>query len=311
MSVSIISVDDGNRTTVDDLKSNPLMVPARIMELLDNQFLDDVIFRDAGANATAIMEFEQSTPLFLDDESETVAEFSEIPVGAGRRGLRRIAVGVKKGRGVRISKEMVDENKIDDVNRQIIQLTNTMIRARHRAARAALLADSAVPTIAATAAWGTTGSRIRRDVMAAVEVVSSAVPDGSSAEDVLGFEPDTIILPGSITPVLMDDEDFLKIFVGDIAGDSPAYTGTMPRQIAGMLPLRTRFWPGDRALVLERGTIGKRSDARPLQVTELYGEGNGPNGGPTESWRSDATYKRVLGVDQPLAACWITGINEL
>ena len=73
--------------------------------------------------------------------------------------------------------------------------------------------------------------------------------------------------------------------------------------------LRDGVQGASEMLVLERGTVGFYSDTRALQATELYPEGNGPNGGPTESWRSDATRKRVMGVDQPLAACWITGVR--
>ena len=78
--------------------------------------------------------------------------------------------------------------------------------------------------------------------------------------------------------------------------------------VMGMLGLKARFWPNDRVLVCQRKTMGFYTDPRPLEVTPLYPEGNGPNGGPTESHRSDATMKRGMGIDQPLAACWITGV---
>lgn len=309
MTYPVVGVGDGARTTVDTLVGAPLAIPAKILELLDTSFLTDVVFRDAGDNTNGLVSFEESTPLFLDAEVEDVAEFAEIPVGAGQRGLPRIAVGTKKGLGVRVSKEMRDENKLDDVNRQITQLTNTMIRADARALRAALT-SSTIPTIAATAAWGTSGSKSRRDLANAQEVVASAKPAGFTQEDVFGFVADTVIMPGSIGPVLMDDEDFLKVYVGDLANQNIAYTGKLPRDVLAMAGLLSRFWPADRALVLQRKVVGFRSDTRRLQVTPLYPEGNGPNGGPTESWRSDATRKRVVGVDQPLAACWITGITE-
>jgi len=309
MTVPIVSVGDGPRTTVDQLVGAPLLIPTRVLELLDNAFLDSVIFRNAGPNTNGLVSGEESTPLFLGDDVEDVAEFGEIPVGTGQRGLPRIWAGSRKGLGVRVSKDMRDENRIDDVNRQIIQLANTARRARERALRHALMHPS-IPTIAATEAWGTTGSKIRRDVANATEVVRTAKPAGATSEDLLGFKADTIILPGGIGPVVMDDEDFLKIYVGDIAGESPAYTGVLPRKVGPLIGMEADFWPTDRALVLQRQTLGFFSDTRALQMTGLYPEGNGPNGGPTESWRSDLTWKRVIGVDQPLAACWITGIDE-
>ena len=72
--------------------------------------------------------------------------------------------------------------------------------------------------------------------------------------------------------------------------------------------IQSRTFPADKALILERGTVGFYSDTRPLQFTALYPEGNGPNGGPRETWRSDASHKRVMGLDQPKAAIWLTGL---
>lgn len=309
MTVSVASVHDGPGITVDHLVGAPMMIPTRILELLDNSFLDDAVFRDAGRNTNGLVMGEESTPLFLGGDVETVAEFAEIPVAAGQRGLPRIWVGSKKGLGVRVSREMRDENKIDDVNRQIVQLTNTTRRARERALRTALSTAAAIPSIAAVGAWGTANSRIRRDFSNAIEVIRSARPDGSTTEDILGFTPDAAIIPAGMEAVLLDDDEFLKIYRGNIANESIAYTGKMPNEFMGLTGLTSRFWPNDRILVFERNTLGFKSDTRPLEATGLYPEGNGPNGGPTESWRSDTTYKRVLGVDQPLAACWITGIT--
>jgi hypothetical protein len=304
------SVSDGSRTTVADLVGNPLMIPARIIELLNNAFLTDVVFRNAGGNSNGLVGFEENTPLFLAGDVEDVAEYGEIPIAVGQRGIARVAVGVKRGLGVRVSREMRDENQVDKVNLQIRQLTNTMIRSEERVLRALLLASSSIPSIAATAAWTGATSKVRRDISAAQEKVATAKPAAEvSTEEYLGFDADTIILPGSIRAVLQDNEEFLKVYNTTAEGEALAFRGTMPGQVLGLNPLLTRFWPNDRALVLQRGTVGFRSDTRPLEATGLYPEGNGPNGGPTESWRTDTTRKRVLGVDQPLAACWITGIQ--
>lgn len=308
--IQVVGVGDGPRMTVDMLVGNPLFIPTRIAELLQDNFLTDVVFRNGGGNTNGIVGFEEGVPLFLGDDVADVAEFSEIPVGEGQRGIPRIVVGTKQGLGIRVSKEMRDENRLDDVNRKIRQLTNTWIRAEERALRA-LLSNPAIPSIPATVAWGTPGSKIRRDIANAEEEIASATPDQAAEEDIYGFEPDSIIMPGGIAPVLMDDDDFLKVYVGEVAAESIAYTGVLPRMIGDLVGFKSRFWPKDRALVLERNTIGFYSDTRARQITPLYPEGNGPNGGPTESWRADGTQKRVLGLDQPKAACWITGIQEV
>lgn len=306
--VGIVSVTDGPATTVNDLVGAPMVIPRRIISLLANQWVEEVLLRDAGANTNGMVSYGESTPLYLDAEVEKVAEFGEIPVGAGQIGLPRIAVGTKEGLGVRVSKEMRDENKVDDVNRQVTQVTNTMLRAGHRALRA-LLENPAIPTIAAGAAWDTANGRPRRDLANAQEVIAAARPAGTLADDSnFEFEADTVVLPGQITPILMDNENFLAVYKDGLSTEDIRYTGKLPREIMGMLGLRARGFASNKVLVVERGTVGFRSDTRPLQATGLYPEGGGPNGGPTESWRSDVTRKRVLGIDQPLAACWISGV---
>lgn len=307
MSTTVGSVSDGPAITVRQLVANPLNIPARVKQLLNNNFLTDVIFRDAGGNGAGAVVYEESTPLFLAGSPEDVAEFGEIPVAVGQRGTPRLAVGVKRGLGVRVSREMRDENRLDDVNRQLIQLRNTMVRAEENALLS-LAQAAAIPAITASATWGTTG-KPRLDIANAMETVAGQNA-GEGTQDVLGFEPDTIILPGNITPVLLNNSDFLSIYSNNptTGAEDIRYTGVLPGTVMGLTALRTRFWPSNKALVIQRGIVGFRSDTRPLEITPLYPEGNGPNGGPTESWRTDTTRKRVLGVDQPLAACWINGI---
>ena len=298
-----LTLDGGRKITVDDIRRNPLFLPARILELLDGQFIDDVLLRYEGDAST--IAFEEGSSLFLDDEVQEMLEFEEIPVAGYQRGLPRVAIATKKGLGVRISEDMKRENNVAAVNRQVTALVNTMIRARVLAMRQ-LVMNPAIPTIAASAAWDTASGKPRRDLAAAAEVVASAGDD--TVDTTENYEADTTVMPGGITPILLDNDDFLKVYGGNLASENIAYTGKLPGDVMGMLGLKARFWPTDRVLVCQRKTIGFYTDPRPLEVTPLYPEGNGPNGGPTESYRVDATMKRGMGIDQPLAACWITGV---
>lgn len=298
-----LTLDGGRKITVDDIRRNPLFLPARILELLDGQFIDDILLRYEGDAST--IAFEEGSSLFLDDEVQEMLEFEEIPVAGYQRGLPRVAIATKKGLGVRISEDMKRENNVAAVNRQVTALVNTMIRARFLAMRQ-LVMNPAIPTIAASAAWDTASGKPRRDLAAAAEVVASAGDD--TVDTTENYEADTTVMPGGITPILLDNDDFLKVYGGNLASENIAYTGKLPGDVMGMLGLKARFWPTDRVLVCQRKTLGFYTDPRPLEVTPLYPEGNGPNGGPTESHRVDATMKRGMGIDQPLAACWITGV---
>lgn len=286
-----------------------MVIPARVLDLLANNFIAETLLRNGGSNGNGLVEYYESTPLYLGNDVEFVAEFAEIPVGAGQIGLPRISVATKKGLGIRVSREMRDENRMGAVELQIKQLTNTMIRAEDRALRL-ILNNPAIPTIPAAAAWTASTARIRDDLFNAKEVILSAKPDATQDDDLFGFDPDTVVMHGSVEAILGRNDAFNSVYRNSpLVTEDISYTGKLPQKIVDLDALRTRSFDKTRVLVLERNTVGFYSDTRALEATGLYPEGNGPNGGPTESWRSDATRKRAMGVDQPLAACWITGVQ--
>jgi hypothetical protein len=308
---SVVSAGDGGfRITVADLIGNPLWIPTKLKERMENMFISEALLRNGGANSNGLVGYSQGDPTFLIGDVEDVAEFGEIPVSSGQQGAPQIAVATKRGLGVRVSREMRDENNVRAVTTQMTQLVNTFIRADDRVAKA-LLQSAAVPTLAAGALWNTASGDPRLDIANAIESIATAAPaavDGGSAEEWYGFQPDTLVLNGGILPTLISNDKFNKIFVGNIANESITYTGAYPGSIFGLDIIRSRSFPVNKVLILERGTIGFYSDTRPREITGLYPEGNGPNGGPSESWRCDATHKRAIALDQPKAGIWLTGV---
>jgi hypothetical protein len=309
----IVSVGDGARITVSDIVANPLFVPTKLKELMENQFISEALFRNGGANPAGSVLYREGNPMFLDDEVADVAEFAEIPVSSGRRGIPRTAYATKKGLGVRVSKEMIDENNVGLVNDQMTQLRNTFRRHNDRSVKA-LFQSVLVPTLGVAEPWDdATLGKPRTDIATAIEQIATAAPtelEGGSTDEFYGFEPDTIVMHYGLLPILMDNDNFMKVYQQNVlSAQAPDYVGALPSTIFGLSVVLSRTFPIDKVLILERGTVGFYSDTRPLQFTALYPEGNGPNGGPTESYRSDATHKRALAVDQPKAALWLTGVT--
>lgn len=307
MTTSIVSVSDGAQITVSDIVGNPLFIPTKLKELMQNQFISEALLRNAGSNPNGIVGFREGDSMFLEEDVQDVAEFGEIPVSSGSRGLPRTAYAVKKALGVRVSKEMIDENQIDQVNKQMTGLKNTFIRANDRGAKG-LLQSAAVPTMAVTTAWDASGGKPRTDIAKAIDKITTAAPANATEDESFNFIPDTLVVHPGMLATLMDNEDVLKVYQGNLADQNIAYTGALPSSIWGLSVIQSFAFPRDKVLVLERGTVGFLSDTRPLQFTTLYPEGNGPNGGPTETWRSDASHKRAMGLDQPKAALWLTGL---
>ncbi|MFE3597326.1 hypothetical protein ACFXOH_21500 [Bacillus subtilis] len=305
---TLVSVSDGNRFTVSDLVKNPLFIPTKLKELMENQFISEALFRNGGKNEAGIVAYREGDPMFLDADVQDVAEFGEIPVSSGQLGTPRVAFATKKALGVRISQEMKDENNIDAVNKQLNGLKNTFIRANDRAAKA-LLQSAAVPTMAVSAAWDNASGKPRTDIAKGIEKITTAAPANATADESWAFEPDTMVVHPGLLSILMDNDQILKVYNGNVANESIAYTGVIPGELMGLTVIKSRTFPIDRVFLCERSTIGFYSDTRSLTFTGLYPEGNGPMGGPRETWRSDASQKRALGLDQPKAGLWLTGVT--
>lgn len=300
----------GPKITVAHFFANPLWVQSKIYELIANKFIAEALLRNAGGNPSGLVLYNEGEPMFLNGDVEQVAEYGEIPVAIGAGGAPKVGIATKRGLGVRISREMRDKDQLDKVNRQLLQLVNTFIRANDRTILA-LLQSAAVPAQAVSTAWNASGSKPRTDLADAIRTVSTAAPtalQGGTGDEWFGFQPDTIVLHPGMLATLMDNEQVLKVYQGNVANESLLYTGALPSQIYGLDVIQSLAVPANRVLILQRGVIGFYSDSRPFEVTPMYPEGGGPNGGPRETWRADATQERVAVLDQPKAGLWLTGL---
>lgn len=312
---NIVSVQDGPRLTVATMMKSPTLIPKRVLSMMDQQFLVDAVLRRGGDAPSGTVLFYESTPLFSNDDPQVVDEFGEIPTTGGSLGTPRTVRTVRRAMGLRVSKQMQDRNDVDAVNTQIVQIRNTMVRAWEDAFFSALVANAAVQTMATDTVWSSSSSHIRKDVNTAKFLIKNASSDGNgqNGKSKFGYKPDTLVI-STVTEVdFLDSDEVAKPYLGgNIADENLQYTGKLPRQwldLDVVTSWRLDAYINGAAIVCERKTVGFISDERPLQATPMYGEGNGPNGGPTESWRTDTTRASAIGIDQPKAAVIITGVH--
>jgi hypothetical protein len=302
----IISVQDGPRIAVNDLINNPTVVPRRILQLANNQFLADSILRDAGGNNSGVVEYSSSTPLFADRGAAIRTEFGEYALVTTSMGIPSIATTVDRGMSILISDEMRMRNNMDRVNTQLMQVKNTMVRDWDAAFMALFLANASVQTFGAATAWATS-TAIRTDILKATKFVNTALAPGGQAGNYLNFNADTMIITESTRYDIMSSASFnsgTAIFQGNLADENLQYTGVLPQKILNLdvLVAKGSALPDGKAIVLERKTVGFISDEEPLQSTPLYRDQ------PRRTWRSDTNRRSAMGLDQPLAACIITAV---
>lgn len=303
---SIVGVQDGPRLTVSAIIKQPTLIPARMRNLLANQFIVDSLLRTLPRTQSGAYIYEEGTPLFADGDAAIVEEFGEIPYITGSVGERKVALTVKRALALKISQEMVNRNDIDRVNTQQKQIKNTMIRTWDNAFFGALLAHPDIPSLVATSTWASAGAKIRTDISEARALIEEATFPGQT-ENYYDFNPDTLVIGTATRTDLIQSDDFTKVYnaTSATATQSPSYTGTLPGDFVGLniLVSRTmdRLAPG-KALLLERKTLGGIGDERPTSTTPLYEDK------PRESWRSDTVRQSAIVIDQPKAAAWITGV---
>lgn len=313
MATNIISVQDGPRITVNSLMKSPTIIPRRILEMSDQEFLVDAVLRMGQDAPSGAVLYYQSTPLFSNDDPAILEEYGEIPVTNGSLGTPLVARVVRRSLGLRVSKTQRDRNQVDTVLTQMLQIKNTMVRAWEDAFFSALVANTQVQVLVTDNAWGGTGSHIRQDVNGARYLVKNVGADGSpNNKQKFGYIADTLIISTETETDFLDSDEVTKPYIGNIADKNIQYTGVLDNKFLGLDVLtswRLAAYAPSCAIVLQRKVVGGIADERPMSATPMYGEGNGPNGGPREAWRTDTTRASAIYLDQPLAAVFIAGVN--
>lgn len=311
MVTKIVSTQDGPRLTVSMMLKSPTLIPKRVISMMDQAFLADAVLRKASDAPSGSVLFFESTPLFAEDEPEILDEFGEIPTTNGSLGTPKVSRVVRRALGLRVSKTMIDRNNADMVNIQTVQIRNTMVRAWEDAFFSAVVANGSVQVMMTDKSWQAADSHIRQDVNAAKFLISTAAAD-DAGDQKFGYEADTLIISEETATDFLDSDEVSKPYIGNIADESIQYTGVLPNKFLGLDVMKSwrlsAYFPSG-AIVCQRKVFGGISDERPLQATPMYGEGNGPNGGPTESFRSDTTRASAIFFDQPKAVVLIVGVN--
>jgi len=300
---NIVSAQDGPRVTVATLVKNPLVIPKRIISLLDNQFVMDSLLRPGGDAPGGAIVYSESTPLFPNGQAGIKEEFGEYPIIVSQEGQIRVVTTTNRGFSILISEDMRRRNSMDRVNLQMTQGKNLMIKTWDTVFNTAVLTNPSVPTLPVTVAWNQSGAKIRFDIGQAKQVVTEATSD-TQADNFLGFNPNVMVMSPTVANVITYNDEYNAIFQGNIADQNISYVGKLPNQLHDLTVLVSLTFPDDKVLICERNTIGFIANERPLQSTPLYEDQ------PRETWRSDTSRISAVGIDQPQAGVILTGVTS-
>jgi hypothetical protein len=294
---------DGPRITFDALLKDPLMIPALILDMVQNEFIVDAVLRAGGLAQSGAVRYAESTPMYADDVPEIRAEFAEVPVVPTSIGIPRVVFTHERAMAILVSDEMRRRQLIDPVTRQLTQVANTMQYSWNTAFFSALIANASIQTLAVSNAWASSNATIRADIANSVYLVENAqITSAIGFNQFLGFEADTMIINHGTKNTLLQSSSFAAPYIGDIASENLQYTGILPNKIFNLDVLVSRQVPVGNAIVLQRKRCGFVADELPFQAGPLYRDE------PRKSSRSDTQRSSAVGFDQPLSVVVVSGV---
>ena len=277
-------------------------------------FIAEFLLRQGPPATGGSIAYREAEPLFANTEPDIIAEYGEIPSTDFHTGGLFTKATVKRGYGVRMSQEMLDRNDTATFARNTQQAINTMRLSFDRLCFQTFKNHPRVGSVVSSTAtsaggWLDATTGIRKDVAAAMYAIQSAHGE-NSVDERYNYNPDTLVLHPAVLSAWIDNEEINATFMNSPAvTESPRYRFVFPRTFFGLnivtsfeMPVNNQGRP-NAALLCQRSEVGFISDERPFRVTPLYEHK------PTESWRSDMTRISTMGIDNPLAAVWITGID--
>jgi hypothetical protein len=303
MPVGTRGVSDSPRITVNELLKDPLVIPALILDMTQNEFVMDSVLRMGGAAPSGAVRYSESTPLYADDYPEIRPEFGEVPVVPTSIGIPRVVFTHERAMAIMLSDEMRRRQAVDPVTRQLMQVKNTMVYSWNTAFYSAVVANSSIQTLAVANTWASAAATIRADLAQACFLVENAnIVSPSGVTQWLGFEADTLIINHGTKNTLLQSSTFAAPYIGDIASENLLYTGKLPQKIFNLDVLVSRQVPAGNAIVMQRQRAGFFADELPYVAGPLYRDE------PRKTWRSDTQRASAIGLDQPLAITLLSGV---
>jgi hypothetical protein len=285
------------------LLKDPLVIPALILEMTQNEFIVDAVLRAGGLATSGAVRYSESTPLYADDTPEIRAEFAEVPVVPTSVGIPRVVFTHERAMAILVSDEMRRRQVIDPVTRQLTQVKNTMIYSWNTAFYSAVIANAGIQTLAVANPWASSNATIRGDIANAVYLVENAqITSAIGFNQFLGFEADTMIINHGTKNTLLQSSSFAAPYIGDIASENLQYTGVLPNKIFNLDVLVSRQVPAGNAIVMQRNRCGFIADELPFIAGPLYREES------RKAYRSDTQRSAAIGLDQPLSITLLSGV---
>lgn len=237
--------------TVAAYLKRPELLTRALTSLTYQRFVADRIFLQGSPESVAggAVEYQQSESIFPDRDAETTAPRTEFPRASWTESVLT-AVVEQHGLEIPINGLAVRRNRIDQLQRGLVKLSNAVVKYVDSMAITMLLAGAG--NSAAGDSWATAGNAADN-----IAEVIQAVEDENE-----GYEVDTLIVNGAQHLQLMKDDDLRNAQ----PRESPAnaiVTGRIAPFLGLRQILRTNTIPAGTALLMDSRMAGTIADEQP------------------------------------------------
>jgi hypothetical protein len=282
---------NGSLVTVDQYLQNPTRVTRVLQRLNLQRYISDLIFGAGPAVTGGAVLYDQLTAndLFLLDDVERIEPGMDHPILTDEAPTPKIAAVGKWGGRVFITYEQRDRNRTDVLNRELIKLSNTIVRKVDTVAIATLNA-APILTFGGVDWTNAADNVILSNLIDAFALVND--PD-------MGYEVDTVLL----NPVQSNDmlkNKSLRDALGPTAQEAIVRGASMGRLLNADFYKTNRVAAGT-GYALMRKMVGGVSDEQPLRSRTYETEQN-------ERIWVQANRRLVPYVTDPLCVVKLLGI---
>lgn len=307
----ILGENSGGSYTVSDYVDEPELIVDEIVSIVQDAAIENVFYSDDGETTASAIIFKQRVSPFLSESPHEVAEFEEIPTADIRVGDDKVEKAFKIAEGLRVSYEMIKDNRIDLLSRGVEQLANEFLYASARQGldRVKAATDEHNQVVSAGTPWSTVTAEIGQDVLRACAIVSSALVDGDVDDErkaALGYTPDTLVMHPSVWYNIIGNKTIQAAFIGANSGDNPYFKGFQPYKPWGLDVAVSQYVDPKQVYVLQAKKPGGKKFLDRPQVTPLYSpHGDSGIGGATMEYRADIMERSIRALYDPKAVARI------
>lgn len=305
------SFDSIPNLSVEEMLANPDFLSDAFREKLDEFQTFQNFFETTKAKSN-IVGYKHATAAYLDDDDEFIPEGGEIPVSDPLEDEEDHFARVRKrGVGLRVSWEQIQDDDRDAVAKELTAKSNTVLRRKKLDALAALK-EAPIQELAVDIPWDQLKSSEVKDNL--LDGTSLLLNAKDKNDERLNYTPAFIWANPITVQNMLRSESMEKMFIGNMASENPLFKGLGATPFIfddSIQVMRDWTIPNGEMYLGSSQKAGKMAQREEEYTSPFYAEDGGAVDlrlGKRQTARSNYSHRRAFFVDHPLSVVKFTGL---